>query len=94
MGKARVSDPLTSHEAGRSVRNVTLTQEYVLKALRRPRTGDELVEAYRALKGAPYASESGIRSRRKELEERGLVRVVGSVTLESGRRGQLWQVAK
>jgi len=95
MVKARVSDPVTSHDAAESVDRVTETQEYVLKALRRPRIDVELVEAYRAFKRAPRASESGIRSRRAELVDRGLVVDTGRrVRLESGRFAIVWGRAK
>ena len=91
MVKARVSDPVTSHDAAESVDRVTETQENVLKALRRPRVDVELVEAYRAFKRAPRASKSGIRSRRAELVDRGLVVDTGRrVRLESGRFAIVW----
>lgn len=95
MPKARGSDPVTSFEAAESVDRVTETQEYVLKALRRPRVDVELVEAYNAFKRAPRASESGIRSRRAELVDRGLVVDTGRrVRLESGRFAIVWGRAK
>lgn len=89
--KARKTDPETSHEAAESVDRITETQEYVLRALRRPRADVELVEAYRKFKRAPRASESGIRSRRAELVDRGLVIDTGRrVRLESGRFAIVW----
>lgn len=95
MPKARGSDSVTSFEAAESVDRVTETQEYVLKALRRPRVDVELVEAYNAFKRAPRASESGIRSRRAELVDRGLVVDTGRrVRLESGRFAIVWGRAK
>ncbi len=94
MARARVSDPVTSHEAAASVDDVTATQEYVLKALRKARPDVELVEAYRKFKRAPRASESGIRSRRAELVDRGLVIDTGRrVRLESGRYAIVWERA-
>ena len=91
MANARTTDPVTSHLAAESVREVTATQEYVLKALRRARTDVELVEAYRNLKTSPRASESGIRSRRAELVRRGLVIDTGRrVRLVSGRYAIVW----
>jgi hypothetical protein len=54
----------------------------------------ELVEAYRNLKMAPRASESGIRSRRAELVAQGLVVDTGGrVKLPSGRWATLWRRA-
>jgi hypothetical protein len=94
MPLARHTDPATSHAAAESVQNVTQTQEYILKALTRPRTDLELVEAYRNLKEAPRASESGIRSRRSELVARGLVIDTGDrVKLPSGRLAAVWAKA-
>lgn len=91
MARARNTDPITSHLAGASVKDVTKTQEYVLKALRRSRTDVELVEAYNNLKTAPRASESGIRSRRAELVRKGLVVDTGKrVRLSSGRYAIVW----
>jgi hypothetical protein len=93
MARARVTDPETSHEAAESVDRVTETQEYILRALRRPRADVELVEAYRSFKRAPRASESGIRSRRAELVDRGLVVDTGRrVRLDSGRYAIVWGV--
>lgn len=89
--KARRTDPITSHEAAESVDNITQTQSYVLRCLRRPRVDVELVSAYREYKTAPRASESGIRSRRAELVDRGLVIDTGRrVRLESGRYAIVW----
>lgn len=91
MARARNTDPLTSHLAGASVGDVTKTQQYILRALRRSRTDVELVEAYNSLKTAPRASESGIRSRRAELVRKGLVVDTGRrVRLDSGRYAIVW----
>lgn len=80
MPRARNTDPKTSHTAAESVTNLTQTQATILRVLQRPRTDTQLIEAYRKLKRAPLASESGIRSRRAELVEKGLV-------VDSGNRG-------
>jgi hypothetical protein len=91
MARARNTDPATSHEAAEAVDNVTKTQEFILRCLRRPRPDVELVAAYRNMKTAPRASESGIRSRRAELVDRGLVVDTGRrVRLESGRYAIVW----
>jgi hypothetical protein len=91
MARARNTDPKTSHDAAASVDQITKTQEYVLKCLRRPRHDVELVAAYNNLRTAPRASESGIRSRRAELVDRGLVIDTGRrVRLESGRYAIVW----
>jgi hypothetical protein len=94
MPFTRNTDPETSHRAADSVRNITETQAHILKVLSRPRTDPELIEAYRSLKTAPRASESGIRSRRSELVARGLVIDTGQrVKLPSGRHAVLWSKA-
>lgn len=90
--RARRTDPKTSHDAAESVQDVTATQDYVLRALRKPRTDVELLEAYRNFKRAPRASESGLRTRRSELVRQGLVRDSGRrVVLESGRAAIVWE---
>lgn len=94
MVKARTTDPVTSHLAAESVDNVTKTQEYVLRCLRKARADVELVEAYHNMKTAPRASESGIRTRRAELVDRGLVIDTGrKVRLVSGRYAIVWGLA-
>jgi len=92
MAKARNTDPQTSHEAADSVKDITATQEYVLKALRKPRNDSELVEAFRSLRTAPRASESGIRSRRSELVNLGLVVDSGRrIKTPAGRNSIVWE---
>jgi len=91
MARARNTDPVTSHLAAESVGDVTRTQQYILRALRKARTDVELVEAYTNLRTAPRASESGIRSRRAELVRKGLVIDTGKrVRLDSGRYAIVW----
>ena len=91
MPRARNTDPVTSFQAAESVTDVTKTQEYVLRCLKKPRNDIELVEAYRAYKTAPQASESGIRSRRAELVEAGLIADTGERRkTPSGRSSIVW----
>lgn len=93
MPKARRTDPQTSHEAAASVDNVTITQGFILRALQKPRTDPQLIEAYRHLKKAPPASESGIRTRRAELVDKGLVVDSGlRSTTPFGRKAIVWSV--
>lgn len=92
MPYARKSDPQTSHDAARSVGNITQTQSYILRALKRPRSDEQLLEAYRAMKHAPKASDSGIRSRRAELARMGLIKEVGLARTEAGRQTRIWKV--
>lgn len=94
MPNARITDPQTSHEAAASVSNLSATKEAILKALVRPRTDVDLVDAYRNLKGAPMASEAGIRSRRADLVRAGLIVDSGErVKLATGRRAIVWKRA-
>jgi hypothetical protein len=89
--RARLTDPVTSHLAAETVDNVTETQAYILRCLKRPRNDGELINAYNLYKTAPRASESGIRSRRAELVDRGLVVDTGArVKLDSGRYSIVW----
>jgi hypothetical protein len=90
-----MTDPGTSFQAASSVENVTTTQGFILRVLRKKALCDvDLINAYRAYKTAPVASESGIRSRRAELVEQGLVEDSGRrVKLASGRNAIVWQVA-
>lgn len=94
MARARATDPQTSHEAGDSVDNVTETQKHILGLLCAPLCDAELIIAYGLafeVGVAPRASESGIRSRRAELVERGLVIHDGTFRLSpSGRRMMVW----
>jgi hypothetical protein len=95
MANARKTDPATSHEAAQSVSDdtITLTQKFILKALKKPLTDEQLIVAFRKYKTAPLASESGIRSRRAELARRYLLMIVGESKTASGRRAYVWQVA-
>lgn len=100
MSNTRRNDPVTSREAGESVKNMTATQAHILRLLmRRSRTDTQLIDAFEKDRRAPwayapYASESGIRSRRAELVRRGLVVDTGlRKILVSGRRSIVWGVA-
>lgn len=94
MAHARTSDPVTSHEAARSVSNITGTQQGILDLLRTPLCDSELIVAYRLgieIGVMPFSSESGIRSRRAELVAKGLVTATGEYRLSTaGRRMIVW----
>lgn len=88
---ARLSDPQTSWDAARSISTEALreSQLAVLKVLRQvgPSTLEELVAEYehRAQLGyVPKQSDSGIRTRCKELTDRGVVIPTGQT--RKGRR--------
>jgi hypothetical protein len=93
---ARLKDRETSHLAAASVDNITKTQQAILVLLRKKMTDEELVQAYfvrSSNRKAPYASVSGIRSRRAELVRLGLVKEVGFAKSASGRKATVWSRA-
>lgn len=93
MPATRTTDPITSHEAEASVKNLTGTQQAILQLLTISMTDDELMERYqlKAVNGlAPMSSASGIRTRRHELVERGLVEEKGYAESKFGRRAIIW----
>ena len=93
MAVARLTDPQTSHEAAESVSNITKTQSAILKMLWRPMTDELLIGLYQTQMEhmlVPMASQSGIRSRRAELVDLGLVEAKGSDFTLFGRRAIVW----
>lgn len=94
--RARVSDPETSHEAADQVVNINAVQSTILMILwhRGPLTDPQIAEHYyqRVAHGsAPMASESGLRTRRKELVDSGHIVATGEKRkLDSGRYAQVW----
>lgn len=102
MALARLTDPQTSHEAAASVKDITATQNAILKLLRMmPMADEDLIHYYRqqVSMGAdsydfPRASESGIRSRRAELVRLGRVVDTGERNItQSGRKAIIWTAA-
>jgi hypothetical protein len=97
--RARRDDPETSHAAAASVADLTGKQRAVLSCLRaadRPLTDQELALLYVGLaadEGWPDQSDSGLRTRRSELVERGLVASVGKRRLDTGRLARTWAPA-
>jgi len=97
---ARRSDPETSWEAARSQSSekIRISQRDLLSVLleRGPITDTGLVEAYTELARRGEVIEqspSGIRTRRHELVDRGLVVDTGEKqVLPTGRRAILWDV--
>lgn len=96
MPHARLTDPGTSHEAADSVGNLTETKKAIFYILKYPRTDAELIDSYNTLvqrNEAPRASESGIRSRRAELVDDGLVMDTGHrAKSPSGRNMIVWAI--
>lgn len=103
--RARTTDPETSHLAAASIDESTLrdSQRAVLRVLRNVGVGmtdETLIATYRAAwsrdaRGRiPQQSESGIRTRRKELATMGLVVDSGErARLASGRNAIVWIAA-
>lgn len=94
MPAARHTDPETSHDAAKSVRNQTATHAAIRHLMRKfgPLTDTDLISAYRAEWGAwaPF-TDSGLRTRRAELVELGHVVDTGArQKLASGRQSIVW----
>ena len=96
--QARVTDPQPSHDAAASLTPDILraSQEAVLFVLRQhgPMTDFDLITKYRRyvdLSALPAQSDSGIRTRRKELITLGRVALYGEARLESGRKASVWR---
>ena len=90
---ARTDDPETSHQAAASIspQKMRESHEAVLALFheRGPMTDAALVECY----DGPRQSPSGLRTRRRELADVGLIVDTGErVKLESGRRAIVWGV--
>ena len=94
MPNTRTNDPETSHEAAETVTNVTETHAAIMTILGRLQvTDDELFRLHfaGAAKGQwPYASESGVRSRRAELVRMGKVQEVSRAKTRFGRNAIVW----
>ena len=90
---ARRSDPETSHAAAASLSSEKLraSQAEVLRLLREhgPMTDLDLIEL--AEESQTRQSDSGLRTRRKELVVKGLVRDSGKRFTMGGRKHILWQ---
>lgn len=108
--RARNTDRSTSHEAAASVRNVTKTQEAIIDCFAGPSSGSprrrfmtdvDLAVIYqgRVNSGShpnyPRVSDSGLRTRRKELEDRGyIVDTREKSRLPSGRRATVFTLSE
>jgi hypothetical protein len=94
MPNARITDPVTSHEAAATVRNLTATMEGIVTVLKhRGPQPDDMIARYYSLSGFPYASPSGLRSRRAELVDLGIIEPSGEFAkTPSGRRTIVWRL--
>ncbi len=90
--KARRTDPQTSWDAARSVENLSIVQQSIMWLLELRPMSDE--EIYGHLGPDLPVSPSGLRTRRKELVEKGLVVDSGERGLtRSGRQTIKWRLA-
>ena len=90
MPFARTTDPETSHEAAQSVINITPLKQEILQRLMTPMTDADLIEVIRT-GSRLLVTESGVRSRRAELVQAGLVKDTGArVKLATGRNAIVW----
>lgn len=96
---ARRSDISTSHTAAQSLshQQLTDTQQAVGAVLNKygPLTDAGLIDKYRELEGSkgtrlPAATDSSLRTRRKELVDRLVVFDCGKTRSESGRPTTMW----
>jgi hypothetical protein len=90
MPNARTTDPETSHEAAMSVTNITPLKQEILQRLMTPMTDTDLY-AILFTSSRLIVTESGVRSRRAELVQAGLVKDTGErVKLATGRKAIVW----
>jgi len=96
MAIARTTDPETSKLAAESVGNLNETKKVILQLLAKPMGDEELVNKYEFLADnqmAPWASQSGIRSRRSELVEDGYLFDSGErIKTKSNRSAIVWML--
>ena len=94
--RARSTDPQTSHDAAKKVRGVSAVHSTILMILwqRGPLTDPQIAEYYyeRVADGsAPMHSESGLRTRRKELVDMGKISPAAwKEKLSTGRYATVW----
>lgn len=99
--RARTTDPETSHAAAASIGEETLraSQDAVIRMLEYigESTDIRLVDRYESLYTSlrlPQQSPSGLRTRRKELVDKGIVVDTGKrVLLDSRRQAIVWGLA-
>jgi len=91
---ARATDPQTSWDAAKSVKGLTQTREAILGLLRALPEGRTDEEIWKALP-AERTTLSGMRTRRAELVDMGLVKDSGKrVTGRTGRKMIVWEAAR
>lgn len=96
VARARKTDPETSHEAARSVKDLRRSQWEVYRAFQRlgKMTDEELLSEYQYV-SAHKQSDSGLRTRRKELVDLGWLRDTGErKTTYAGRSTIVWEAVQ
>lgn len=93
--RARSSDPWTSHAAAESVRSLNKKQSEVLKVFKTygRMTDEDLLRLHKGLADfgqLEVQSDSGLRTRRRELADKGLVKAMGKTTNSRGRPTIVW----
>lgn len=98
MPATRSTDPDTSRDAAASVTNIGATQSVILDILfNQANTHHGIRQQYERMRGVfgdlPQVSDSGLRTRTRELVDAGLVEDSGfRVELPTGRRAIAWQL--
>jgi hypothetical protein len=73
---------------------LNLPQEFILKAINKPRSDEEIIQIYNGFKFAPRLSDSGIRTNRSELVKMGVLEDSGETTMtQYNRKARIWQRA-
>jgi hypothetical protein len=95
MPSTRKGDPSTSHEAEASVTRVTKKQTDILACFRMfgPMTDGDLIAVYPRYaqgEGWDHQSESGLRTRRREITDKKLLKAVGKTVNDGGRKVIVW----
>ncbi len=94
MPFARGTDPQTSHDAANSIADVTPLQERILQCFDTygAMADEELIRQYKRTYGIHWpAADSSIRSRRKELVDKGkLLPTFSRAMTNAGRQSIVW----
>lgn len=94
---ARRTDPPQSHEAAKRAGTKTAQVRAAIEIVFResgPMTDEELIRKYRERNLSPSASDSGIRTRRKELANLGKLRISGDSQTQAGNPCRVWEIVK
>ena len=99
VARARNTDPQTSHDAAESVKRIEEQRRAIFALLDgTPMCDERLIKLYEAVwkyEGYPAPTPSGIRTRRHELVQRGLVEATGlKERMKTGGWGIVWRVVK